>query len=416
MKKQTIIALALLVSAFSFAQKKELKVVEKAMKTGNYSEAKTAIKQAGALISSMDDKTKSKYYLLNGKILYSNGLASSEDLKLALESLNKVDGSLASEAKEFKTTMLSALVEKGNKAYNSEQYAPASSYFENAYRASDTDTIYLNFAALTALQSKEYKRSLNLYKELTNMGYTGISTEYFATNKKTNEEEKYDKNSRDLLVKSGSHINPEDRVSKSKRADIVKNIAIIYLNLDDKEKAIKALRVAREQNPDDVDLVVTEANIYYEMGNEEEFKNLLVKATEMDPDNAQLYYNIGVVNMNKGNLDAAQSSFEKVLSLDPANSDAAISLSNISIEKGNVIIEEMGKLGMSNADNIKYEELKEVKNKLFQGGADILTAFISKNPNSSSDIFTQLKNIYQALGETAKAKEIIAKLATMAGE
>ena len=413
MKKQLIIALAFSISAFTFAQKKELKLVESAIKSGNYAEAKKAMSQVEPLISSMDAKTKSKYYFLKGKVLYSNGYGSSEDIKMAVEVLNKVEGSSLGAAKELKTSMLNGLRTKGNDAYEKGDYVPASTYFESAYRASENDTIFLDYAAVTALYSKQYKRSLGLYDELTKLGYTGIATEYFVTNKKTNEEEKYDKRSRDLLVTQGTHINPVDRVSKSKTADIVKNIAIIYLSLDEKEKAIQALNAARKQNPDDVDLILSQANVYYKMGNEAKFKDLLEEATKMDPNNPELFYNIGVVSMNQGQSEKAKESFEKVLSLDPSNSDAAINLSNHYIGEGNVVIEEMGKLGMSKADDAKYEVLKVERDGFYQQGADLLTGFISKNPNPPVGILKQLKNIYSALGEVEKTKELKAKIATM---
>ena len=44
MKKQIIVALALLVSTLSFAQKNEIKAAEKAIKSGNFADAKSAIK------------------------------------------------------------------------------------------------------------------------------------------------------------------------------------------------------------------------------------------------------------------------------------------------------------------------------------------------------------------------------------
>ena len=69
MKKQLIIALAFSISAFSFAQKKELKTVEKAIKNNNFAEAKTAVAQAEALLSAMDEKTKAKFYYLKGQAL-----------------------------------------------------------------------------------------------------------------------------------------------------------------------------------------------------------------------------------------------------------------------------------------------------------------------------------------------------------
>jgi uncharacterized protein YdeI (BOF family) len=64
MKKQIVIALTLLVSSFSFAQKNELKAAEKAIKSGNYADAKAAVNSAESLIASADDKTKAQFYFL----------------------------------------------------------------------------------------------------------------------------------------------------------------------------------------------------------------------------------------------------------------------------------------------------------------------------------------------------------------
>ena len=97
MKKQIIVALAFSVGAFSFAQKKELKAVEKAIKGANYAEAKAALKQAEALISAMDDKLKDKYYFLEAQALYAGGAGSMDEVDKALANLSKAEGSLKAE-------------------------------------------------------------------------------------------------------------------------------------------------------------------------------------------------------------------------------------------------------------------------------------------------------------------------------
>jgi len=73
----------------------------------------------------------------------------------------------------------------------------------------------------------------------------------------------------------------------------------------------------------------------------------------------------------------------------------------------------MGNLGMSKADDAKYEVLKVKKNDLFQAGAKVLTDFMSKNSNPDINILVQLKNIYSALGDALKSKEIGAKIDAM---
>ena len=81
------------------------------------------------------------------------------------------------------------------------------------------------------------------------------------------------------------------------------------------------------------------------------------------------------------------------------------------INKGNALNDEMNSLGTSSADNKRYDELRAKKNEHFQKAAEHLEDFVEKNPNTKNlDILGQLKNIYSALGETEKYKEMKAKV------
>jgi len=90
MKNQVIIALALLISTVTFAQKKELKAVQKAIKSNNFAEAKTALGQVEPMLSGLDGKMKSQYYFLNAQALYANGAGTNTDLDKAVESYQKL--------------------------------------------------------------------------------------------------------------------------------------------------------------------------------------------------------------------------------------------------------------------------------------------------------------------------------------
>jgi hypothetical protein len=60
MRKLMTLVLFVAFTAMSFAQKAELKAVEKALKNSNYADAKSAIGMAEGLLQNMDDKTKAK--------------------------------------------------------------------------------------------------------------------------------------------------------------------------------------------------------------------------------------------------------------------------------------------------------------------------------------------------------------------
>ncbi|WNH09988.1 tetratricopeptide repeat protein [Thalassobellus suaedae] len=405
MKKQIIIALAFSISAFSFAQKKELKAVEKAIKGSNYAEAKAALKQAEGLMSEMDEKSKTKYYYLLGQALYAGGAGSMEDVDGALESLEKAKGAYGSEIATLKQEMVNGMLTKGNESYEKKEYSLASKYFEKSYRLSQKDTLFLYYAAATAVNVQEFDRALGLYEELKNLGYTGVKKEYFATNNETGEEEVLEKSTRDLYVKAKSHINPGERLTESKKPEIVKNVALIYVSQGNNEKAIEAMKAARAESPDDINLILSEANVHYKMGNIDEFKKLLEKATQMDPGNAELQYNLGVVSAEANHIEEAKGYYEKTIELDPNYINAYINLSALVLAGEEPLIKEMNGLGTSKADDKRYDELRDQRQNIYREAIPYLAKAIEIDAKNLSASKT-LMNIYSILGETDKYKSL----------
>ena len=416
MRKQLIIALTFSVSALAFAQKKELKTAERAIRSTKYEEAKVALKQAEALMSNMDDKTKAKFYYLNGEALYAGGAGSIADVDAALDNLNKVKSGYTSEINQLKQDIANALLVKGNGAYEKKDYSNASVFFEKSYRATERDTVFLYYAAATAVNVQEYDRALGLYEELKELGYTGIATQYYATNISTGEEETFSSKSvRDISVKAKTHNNPVERVSESKKPEIVKNVALIYVNKGDNEKAIAAMKEARAESPDDVNLILSEANVHYKMGNTEQFKKLLEQATEMDPANPELQYNLGVIASESNEEEEAKRYYEKAIELDPEYINAYINLAALVLNKEESMIEEMNGLGTSKADNKRYDELREQRQGLYREAIPYLTKALEINSKSLSAAKT-LMNIYSILGETDKYKSMKEKVDVLEGE
>lgn len=409
MKKQIIIAFALLVGLFSFAQKKELKEAEKAISNKNYAEAKQFLSQVTSMLSTMDDKYKAQYHYLSAEAAYAGGKGDMNDIDEALSNLKKVKGDYVSETKVLKQTMVNDLLAKGNKLYEASDYSKSSHYFEKAYRLSTKDTLFLYYAAATAVTVKEYDRALKIYEELNKMKYTGIEKQYFATNTATGKEEILDKNTRDLYVKTKSHTNPGERKTESKKPEIVKNIALIYVEQGDNDKALTAIKEARVENPEDINLILSEANIYYKSGKTEEFKSLLQKATQMDPTNAELQYNLGVISADSGNVEEAQAYYEKTVELKPDHVNAYINMSSLILGKEEPIIKEMNGLGSSKKDDLRYEELKGQRLELYKKATPLLMKALEIDPKNGN-VATTLMNIYGILGEKAKQAEMKAKV------
>ncbi|UII80145.1 tetratricopeptide repeat protein [Flagellimonas sp. CMM7] len=408
MKTKVLILLAIGISTMGFSQKNEIKAAEKALKTGDSESAKTALEGAASLIDAADAKIQAQYYAVKGNT-YSD-LAKKGDataFQPAIDAFNKVITIEEAAGKEKYTTIArqnlaqitADLVNAAVEDNNEKKFGEAAEKLYQAYKLSPTDTLYLYYAASSAVNGQNYEKSLEYYDELKEIGYDGSDVTFTAVNIETGEVETMDKNTRDLYVKAGTHKDPKEEKSPSKKAEIVKNIALINQQLGDNDKALAAYADARAVDPNDVNLVLGEANLYYAMGDKEKFKELMAQASDMAPDNADLLYNIGVINMEQGNLEDAREAYKKTLAIDPGYINALLNLSTTYVNEGNGLIDEMNTLGSSRSDIARYDELKEQKDNLFLEGSKILEDALKTNPDNQS-VLAQLKNIYGALGDT----------------
>lgn len=406
MKTYFVLAIALTLGFSAIAQKKEIKTAVKEINKGNYEKAAVALDAAEALLGSMDEKYKSQYYLHRSIFYLKNGEPDFNTIKKSIDALKLATAPADKQAVNNQITNLKAhLVNTGSSLLNTKDYKSSSDYFESAYKLSPNDTIYLFYAASTAVNAKMYDRSLEMYEELRNLGYTGIEQNYFATNKETQVEELFEsKVLRDLSVKSKSHINPKDETTKSKFPEIIKNIALIYVQNGDNEKALQAMKVARAEAPDDLNLLLTEANVYYSMGNTPKFKELLEIAIQKDPMNPELQYNLGVICADTNDFESSKKYYLRAIELNPDYTNAYINLAALILGQEESILDEMNTLGSSAADDRKYDELKAKRNQLYLDAIPYLESAFGIDSGNYQAAKT-LANIYSAVGDTDKYKE-----------
>ena len=201
-----------------------------------------------------------------------------------------------------------------------------------------------------------------------------------------------------IYQKSKDYTNFRTEDTESKFPEIVKNIALIYNQLGQKEKAIAAVKDARAENPNDLGLILTEANIYIELGEKEKFKVLMGEAIAQDPENANLYYNLGVVTADLGDKENARAYYEKAIAIDPSMENGYLNLVALILEDETSIVEEMNSLGNSRADNAKYDILKGKRESVYSECVPILKKLISIS-ESNQEAARTLMNIYATLGD-----------------
>ena len=423
---RNIVFIALIGICFNVqAQKKELRKIDKLVLESFFEEAKDELENSKSLILSSEEKYKAQFYFYDAKV--SNEL---KDFKNAISSLNSLndlnpDSNLPSKL-ELEYSNLSIIIANSvvNSAVKDNQdgnFLDAAEKLIMAYEMDEEEYVdYLYFAAGSAVNGKDYDLSLNYYLKLKNLGYTGIIDEYFVTNNETGVEEKVSETEYDLLKSSKDYSNPRIGKTESRFPEIVKNIALIYVQQGKNDLAEAAIKEARSIQPDDVSLLLNEADLYIRISNNSDndddrllyrnkFKALMEKAIELEPDNGILYYNLGVIYAEQGELNLAKEKYFQAIKFIPDYVDAYLNLVSIILEDEVTIVEEMNSLGTSKKDNLRYDELKIEREDLYRDCVPLLEELLKVSP-TNIDALNTLKNIYGVLGNNEAFMKIKAKI------
>ncbi len=401
--KKLILFILLFTFSFSTAQKKELRNANKFFISGEYASAIDLLDSAKDLFDSSDDKIKAQAMLLYGKLH-----TTMEDFELAIKAfdmsknLGSSDQILNPELRKLETAIITSAVGDNE----TEDFNAAAKKLKMVYELNtETNSEYLYYAASSAVNSLDYPLALEYYELLRDIKYEGIETKFYITEVSSgNEIEINDEVQFKLLQKSKEYSNPREEETDSKFPEIVKNIALIYKELGQNDKALAAIEAARSSNPDDVGLIITAANIYFELGNKEAFKVAMSQAIEKEPNNAVLYYNLGVVSAELGEKEVAVSYYQTSIDLDPSNENSYLNLVALILEGEEDIVSEMNSLGTSRADNMKYDELKESRENLYKQTVPILKDLIDINNNIEA--IRTLMNIYGTIGDNSGYMEM----------
>ena len=394
--KKILILLCFLLVSFGYSQKKELRSANKFIEKGEYTSALDVLESISDILETADDKTKARSMFLYGMI-YTN----TEDFDKAVESYQlakEIGGSnplLDAEIAKLENAIItSAIGDQEN-----ENFISSAKKLYGAYKINpENNQLYLYYAASSSVSAKDYDQALAYYQMLIDINYEGIETKYYITEVASgNEIEVGSESEFNLLKRTNDYSDPREEETESKYPEIVKNVALIYNTLGQKDKALDAIKTAREANPDDVGLIITTANIYFELGDKEAFRSSMSEAIEKDPSNPVLYYNLGVVSADLGEDDAAIGYYKRSIELDPSNEDSYLNMVAVILQGEESIVDEMNSLGTSRSDNIRYDELKKIREDLYLQCVPILKDLVDLNQNIEA--VRTLMNIYGTLGD-----------------
>ena len=387
---------------FSFAQKKEIKKAIKLFDSGDVQGATAMLESSAALFDAADQKILNQKTYLQGQIAQSN-----KDFNLAYEKFMafKDTGGANPNFDTQLNSLTSDIVNEAIGDNEEKRFAVAAGKLHLAYQINpEGNQDYLYYAASSAVNGSNFELALEYYDELKKIKYTGITTQYFAISADSGEEVELSASEYDLYKKTKQYTDFREEDTESRFPEIVKNIALIYAQLGDNERAMDAVKEARKEDPKDLNLILTEANLYIQLEENDRFEALMKEAIEQDPTNATLYFNLGVINAQRGMNEEAKGYYQKSIELDPNSESGYLNLVSLILEGESTIVEEMNNLGNSRADNARYEQLKTDRENLYLECVPILKKLVALSNNQEA--IKTLMNIYGTLGDNEGFKEM----------
>ncbi len=151
------------------------------------------------------------------------------------------------------------------------------------------DTIIFYNAGMAASRADKYERAVKYYEKAKKYEhpdpnlYVFLESTYMALEDTASALE---------VLKEGFERFPDSQA-------ILIELINYYLTKGIEDEALEYLRIAREDDPENVSYVFAEATIYDRMGETDKAVELYEKCIEMDPDFFNAYYNLGGMYYNK---------------------------------------------------------------------------------------------------------------------
>jgi tetratricopeptide (TPR) repeat protein len=335
-RKFVMLSIVLLINAGVFAQKDQIKAAQSVFESGKSQDALGAMKKFEYLIYNSTDEEKSDFYFLKGNVLKdlaSKNIDMANNLSLAAEAYQELI-KVENEAGKYKYSlqantalreMKSKLVDGAVADYNAAKYKESAEKSFKVYLFDKRDTLNLFYAASSSMAAKDYDSAIKYYEELKKINYSGKGVVYYALNKKTKVEESFASAAvRTASITAGIHEKPRDEFSPSKKLEINKNLAFIYLEKNDFAKAEMAYNKVLELDPNYVDAYIN--LVYIKMESKKALMDQMA-ALGNTPKEMELYDQLK--NKKDDMTRSAIPYLKKALVIEPKNQDVMKSLMGV---------------------------------------------------------------------------------------
>ncbi|TDW52382.1 tetratricopeptide repeat protein [Flavobacterium sp. 270] len=263
-----IILSILLVNVSVYSQKEQIKEAQNAFEKGNSQDAIGILTKTEYLILNAPDEDKSDFYFLKGNVLKdlaTKNIDAANNFTLASQSYQDVI-LYENESGKFKSSikanialkqMKSSLVNGAMDDFRAGKYKESAEKSYKVYLFDKKDTLNLFNAAAASLNAKDFDSAIKYYEHLKKINFSGKGVLYFATNKKSKEEDLFiSPKARQAAIETGLYEKPRTESVPSKKMEVNKNLAYSYLEKNDLPKAEATYNSILEMDPNCLDAYI----------------------------------------------------------------------------------------------------------------------------------------------------------------
>ncbi|PBJ12347.1 tetratricopeptide repeat protein [Flavobacterium sp. ACN6] len=329
-EKITMLSCLFMVTIGAFAQKDKIKEAQSLYDKGKSEESLAILSKTEYLILNAPDEDKSDFYFLKGNVLKDlavKNIDAANNFTLASQAYQDVF-LYENESGKFKSTVKANMALKDMKAslvngaaadFKAEKFKESSEKSYKVYLFDKKDTLNLFNAASSALNAKDYNAAVTYYELLKKINFSGKGVMYYATNKKTKEEDAFiSPKARESAIQQGLYEKPRTESIPSKQIEVNTNLAYSYLEKKDYPKSETTYNYVLELDPNNTEAYINLAYLKLQMKKDlaDEISSLGTSAAEM-----QKYDKL---NARKDDLTRSAIPYlQKALTLEPKNQDAA---------------------------------------------------------------------------------------------
>lgn len=340
MKLKLTLAL-LVVASISFAQKREIQKIEKALSSGNYAEAKEVFSKIAP--DEVEDKYKAAYEFSKGIVMLGNLSNSKVDYATTIKAKELVLMSKELGYDNVDNLELALSVVKNRlfmiaqEKLTAKDLQGAALSLEQLFNLDNSNLSIANDTGNIYYASGNLEKASEFFTMLFAKGYNGVTTKYFAERVTNDSKVEYaDLKLRDKELKLGLIKNPTEVTSESIIGDIVLKQVFIKKEKSGLDTAKAFFQEALAMYPKDLSLKLVTPEIYLLLEMKEEYEKSSALLTEgiTDPD---VFNKLAAISEKNEQWDEVIKNYENSLKIKSDGYVALVNIANAYVQKGNAV-------------------------------------------------------------------------------